>query len=710
MGFSAVIVQLVLMRELLCAFSGNEIMLGIALGGWLLTTGIGSLLGRSANRLRKPAIFLVAGFALLAALPIAQVFTLRVVRDIVFTRGAAVGVGETVLATLAILLPYCIVSGCMLTLTCEALARYESRRAIGRVYFADSMGSIAGGIVFCFVLAGRLDHFMILMIASMFILLVGWMLCFPSPADQLPNQNDKRPMVPGAILTAMVMIMIVVAVLTDPDAITTRLQYPRQNILYRGNSPYGRLVVTETDAQLNFILNGQPYVSTGNIEQVEETAHYAMIQASTPCKVLLVGGGISGTAKEILKYGIDEITCVELDPRILDVGRGFLGGNLDDPRIRLVSNDGRLFIKTTDGKYDVVIIDAPEPATLQANRFYTDSFYREVKRILAPGGILCFALGDYANYISREQARMLSSARRTLETCYRNVLLIPGGRIFLLASDAPLHSDIARRLKERKIPVVHVTHSYLDAMLTPDRIAEVQRASNESAEINKDFSPALYDYYLRRWVSQFKTQFGMLEGILAIALFTYLFLMRPAPFAVFASGFAASALEIILLLGFQVLYGCLYNQIGLVVTMFMTGLAAGSYYANRRLSAGNRTLLGAMMFVMAGFSLALPLIFVALHRFGAAPESLPAVRMTINVLTLMLGGIAGVIFPLASQLQGDGAAHVSSRLYTADFIGASLGALLVSTLLIPLTGITGACALTALLNLAGGTFVIFRKG
>ena len=62
--------------------------------------------------------------------------------------------------------------------------------------------------------------------------------------------------------------------------------------------------------------------------------------------------------------------------------------------------------------------------------------------------------------------------------------------------------------------------------------------------------------------------------------------LRAIPRVVFASGFAASALEVVLLLGYQALYGSLYRQVGLVVTVFMAGLAVGAWRTQRTLFRG----------------------------------------------------------------------------------------------------------------------------
>ena len=96
LGLSAFLTQLVLMRELLSAFSGNELVFGIVLGNWMLLTGIGSTLGKTASRLRSPITVFIVAEVLIALLPIADVFLLRWLRNVVFLRGAEVGVTETV--------------------------------------------------------------------------------------------------------------------------------------------------------------------------------------------------------------------------------------------------------------------------------------------------------------------------------------------------------------------------------------------------------------------------------------------------------------------------------------------------------------------------------------------------------------------------------------------------------------------------------------
>jgi spermidine synthase len=505
--------------------------------------------------------------------------------------------------------------------------------------------------------------------------------------------------------------------LINADDVTTAVQHWGQSVVFRANSPYGRLVVTDDAGQLTFFENGLPVISTQNVDQVEETVHYAMSQRPDARKVLLISGGIAGTAREILRYGVAEVTYVELDPLILAAGRRFLPDNLADPRIKVVTTDARRFLQQTGDRFDVVIVDLPDPTTSQLNRFYTAEFYDEVRRILTPGGVLEFPLGRYENYVSPELAQLLSCAHLTARRAFAHVLMIPGGRVFFLASDGPLSLDIAGRLERLGLATKLVNRHYLGAMLAPDRLADLDRAVAQPAKRNTDFAPALYYYHLRHWLSQFNAGAGLLAGTLAVIFAVCLLGLRAIPRVVFVSGFAASALEVVLLLGFQALYGSLYRQVGLVVTVFMGGLAVGAWRAQRTLfraptsadlpdDPGRRSAMSAravlcVLTVAIGVVAALlPAVLSHLGRLDSVAGTPLAGQGMVLLLTFGLAALVGALFPLAGATVAGETAVTASRLYTADFVGAALGALLVSTLLVPLLGATMVCFFTAALNLA----------
>jgi spermidine synthase len=739
LGFSAFLTQLTLMRELVSAFSGNELVFGIVLGVWMLMTGIGASLGQTATRWRWLITAFILAEILIALLPIADVFLLRWLRNVVFLRGAEVGVTETVAACLVLLTPYCLTTGFALTAACQiaslakpdaltlALSRptfgrcpERGHEGIGRVYLFDNLGNVFGGVLFLAVLAQWFNHFGMLYFAGLPNLLF---------AGLLATAANKRYLAASIIvILATVFGLMTFGRLDDRSR---RLEYAGQQILFHGDSPYGSLVVTRSAGQLNFIESGVPLFSTQDVAKVEEDVHYAMAQRPIAKKrsVLLISGGVSGTARELLKYPVKTIDYVELDPLILDVAEHYLPESLDDPRIHIIQGDGRQFVRQTDNRYDVVIVNVPDPSTSQLNRFYTREFFAETHRILNPGGVVSCSLGTYENYVSKELAQMLGVAKRTLQDEFANVLLLPGNRVFLLASDAPLTSDIAAQLEKAGVKPRLIGRDYLKGTLTRDRMAALNQAIAPNADANEDFNPILYYLHLRYWMSQFDVRFGLFEGVLAALLAIYVVCLRPVPLVIFCGGFAASALEVVLLLAFQILFGSLYYQVGLIVTVFMVGLVIGAALvkghgaspptrsvferrsgdpAHRNFRPILRRRLMLLALAVALLAAILPTILLALGQLEGPIASM-AGRIVIPLLVAFLAVLVGMEFPLAAQADFHTPAKTSARLYTADYVGAALGALLVSTWLIPVLGVVVVCLLTAGLNLLAAVVLWIRK-
>jgi len=720
LGISALVTQLTLMRELVSVFSGNELVFGIVLGNWLLLTGFGAYLGKAAPRLKQPIVVLIVAQIVVAVTPIAAVFLLRTLRDEVYVRGAALGPSETVVGCLVLLAPYCLVAGFLLTLASLILASRRGPASIGRVYFLDNLGDVVGGLLFSFVLVYLFDHFRILYVPAFLNLAFACLVAL---------RFGRRKLFGAAMVVTV--LLVALAVSCDLDDLSTRIQHPEEKILYRGNSPYGRLIVTESSGQYNFHHNGVILFSAQHAadteetvgytdRQVEETVHYAMAQRPDARRVLLISGGVSGTAQEVLKYwdqsDLEEevgLDYVELDPLIIDVAQRYLPGSLADARgrIRVFATDGRLFVKQAAGTYDydVVIVDVPDPSTSQINRFYTREFFEQVGRRLAADGVVSISLSHYENYLSDELANLIAVAHQTLRKEFQNVLIVPAGRIYFLASDGPLTTEVAARIEDKGVQTQWMTPHYVSDVLRPLRLEGVRRAISDEAAVNEDFSPILYYHHLRYWVSRFKVRLGLVEGALLLLLVVCLFRIRPVSFALFTTGLAASALEIVLLVGFQILYGCVYHQVGWIVTMFMVGLGIGSFTMNRILAGRTRKDLAALEFAVAAYAACLPLVLVGLGRLGNQVALGVASQMAIPFLALVLGVLVGLEFPLAGKVDFRTVSSTAARLYTADYLGAAVGALVASTLLIPVMGVMTVCLLVAGLNVASGAVMLWTS-
>lgn len=703
LGFSAAVTQFVLMRELFAVLGGNEIVVGVVLGNWLLLTGLGAWMGRLTRRVGRPETAMAFALVFAALAAVGAISAVRTLWSMVFVRGAMAGVFEIVTGSFVTLLPYCLASGFLLTAACRAMevasgisTPRENDKTLGRIYLADAAGTVIGGLAFTFVMVHNLGHFACLYLAGGLCILASIALCIA---------HRRRICLAATSLAAAA--YIVMAICGNMEKLTTDVQNAGFEVAFAGNSPYGRVVVTRSAGQYNFIHNGVPQFSTHDVAAAEQMVHPAMSQRPHARRVLVIGGGLSGAAGEVLKYPSARVDYVELDPLVLLVASKFVPETLNDPRIRIIPGDGRDVVRSSAEKYDVIIAAVPEPSTFQANRYYTQEFFRQVKRILADDGVLCLPLGEYENVLTPSARAMLATAGATLRNVFANVQVVPTGKILLLASDGVLGRDLAASIALAGVPVQLLTPGYLSGMLTPGRTTELNRVAAQIAPVDTDFSPSLCYYHLQHWLSRF--QAGKLLPLLAVPgglLLAYLLYIRRTGMAIFAAGFTASSLEIVLLLGFQVLYGSVYHKLSLLVTLFMAGLAAGAIVVNRFLARCSRQTLCLLELATSLYACLLVPAMQYLGHADSAGMSAGTGHAAFSLLAALLGVLAGSQFPLAGKLEMDLASTSAGRLYLADMVGSCLGALLASTLIIPLWGVTAACLVTAGVNVLAGLVIL----
>jgi spermidine synthase len=167
-------------------------------------------------------------------------------------------------------------------------------------------------------------------------------------------------------------------------------------IVYAKQTPFQRIVVTQSKQHFQLHLNGQlQFNSSDEYRYHEALVHPAMSSVALPKDVLVLGGGDGLAVREVLKYpSIVSVTLVDIDPAMTDLARDLQplsdlnGKSLSDPRVTVVNEDAFLWIGNSVANFDVVIIDFPDPGNYSVGKLYTTRFFHLLRQRLAPRAVI----------------------------------------------------------------------------------------------------------------------------------------------------------------------------------------------------------------------------------------------------------------------------------------------------------------------------------
>ncbi|HMA67428.1 MAG TPA: hypothetical protein VKO20_06380 [Desulfosalsimonadaceae bacterium] len=658
-GVSSVVTQLLVIREFLSLFQGNEFVISLILFNWLLLGGIGTLLartaGKGAGRTRLSAISL-----LLAGLSPLELYAIRELRDLFFLHGASLGFFPTFVYTCATVVPYCLLLGFALPYSLSTAVRLIPDYPGTRIYIADNIGDAAGGALFSFVLVLYCTPFQAVFAANLPLVIAAFALM---PAKR------RRSTVFLAGLAACMAALLLGLVMERPS-----LSPEQGKLAYYEESRYGRIAVHQAGAQHTLFLDGTPIFSSENTALAEETVHYPLSQIREAGKILLISAE-GGVMEEIQKYSPKRVDYVEIDPRLTEVQFRFGLLKKIGP-LNVINRDGRAFLKHTDKRYDAIILALPEPDTFQLNRFYTKRFFELAKSRLQPGGILSFSTEGIENYLAKPQQQKISSLYRTAGQNFRHVLMLPGQRIFFLCTDGPIQTNIPELLQEKGIRTTYIA-GYYHGNLTQTRINRINDEVLPDAPVNRDYAPRMIRIMFSEWFTQYASSPTLFIVLLAGLCLIYFLMITREEFVLFSTGCLTMGSEILVIFAFQVFFGYIYYQIGLIVTVFLAGLLPGALFGEHLRKRGLQVLL----ITDAALILFLLIFIAGVFTIG---DHLP--HGSFLVFGFLVSAACGCQFPIALYLRGSNQ-KAAVQSFSADLIGAAAGTLVTSVVLIPYAGI-----------------------
>jgi spermidine synthase len=661
-GISSVVTQLLIIREFLAQFQGNEFVIALILFNWLILGGIGTILCRRITRSFWTATASGLGWLslLLAGLPAVQILAIRYLRNVFFIHGTSVGFYSILIYSFLVTAPYCLMIGFVLPYSLFVIRTSNPDYPGARIYITDNLGDVSGGALFSFVLVLWVSPMTAVFLSNL-PLLLSVILLF--------HQFSRGRLVVylGTVATLSVLVF-------GMFLETSSLVPPESKLAYYSESRYGRIEVLKDQEQFTLFVGGVPLFSSQNLNLAEETVHYPLSQVDSVRNILLISAE-GGMMAEIEKYHPASVDYVELDPKVAEVEFRF-GLIKKIPGLTIIHQDGRAYLEKSKKMYDAIIVNLSEPDTFQINRFFTDRFFAMARRHLVRHGVLSFAMKGFDNYLAEPQRQKLSSVYNTVSDYFDHVMLLPGEKIFFLCSSRPINTDIPRLLDQKGITTRYIK-GYYYGNVTTERIDRLNALIDPKTPKNYDDVPQLMHLMFLQWFAKFSTSPTGFIVVLALFCAVYLFCIHSEEFVLFSTGGIVMGSEILVIFAFQIFFGYIYFQIGLIVTVFLAGLLPGAWFGDRFKRSSKQTLMitDGILMVLIG------LLMVALKEIG---HHLPVVFYLVFGFLVSL--ICGFQFPVALYLRG-GDAPAVTQTFSADLIGAAFGTLITNVVLIPYFGI-----------------------
>jgi len=755
LGAFALISQTMLLREFFVVVYGNEFIFGVLLANWLIGIFTGALTGSSvADRGKNNLKIFVFSLSMLAVLFPLSVIAVRLLYTVSGTPvGTYITFTNVFIYSALLIIPVSFFIGFAFPIA--ARVRTESAAPvhghvhnISTIYIFEALGSLLSGIVYTFFLVGRFNSFFITALIILPLLISCLLILKKTPFGVLRI---------GSMLLLVVNVIVLMPFVTGKiERLTVEKRwrgFSRFPLSYSVDSKYQNISVARLYTQNNLYLNAMLAAVFPNDDDNMVLAAHLVSQHPSPKRILVIGDAVSGLGRYLLKYNIDKVVSVEIDPKVVETILAFLRP-AEKRELERYREAGRFEIKTMDGRkyvkdlvgeggaFDLVYVNVSEPSTLLLNRFYTSEFFTDLSKILGKRGVVALEVTASENYMGGVVSDYTASVYNTVKSVFPYIVAAPGVRSFIFASgDADSISDDPAVLEARykKTGMEPGSLGMIFESLYPLEKTEFTRdalSGNERYRLNTDETPVAGFYFNKiiGWYgkSGFSGVLAFFEGVrlwdvvvviliffVIRLVFVFVWGRRSEPgwglrfhvlAVVFSTGMAGLVLELVILYTFQNRFGDVYYIIGFIIAVFMFGLPLGAYVSNRLIG---RKRLGEEAGVVKFLILVQVVIGCVAWVFPWMVRGFFRVVLLNQVFiffaTILVGFLVGLVFPLAVHLylgRSGRTGRAAGVVDAFDHMGAAVGAFFIGVLFLPVMGVVGVCRLAALFPVLGGILLI----
>lgn len=337
----------------------------------------------------------------------------------------------------------------------------------GVLYALSTAGSIVGTVGTAFFLIPAMGVRTILYLLGGTLLALAAMLAF----------KYGRLTRPALATTAVILALVATSPLQAAP-----IKLPASRVLYEKDSAYHQISVTE-DGLNRYLRFNRSFQGGMVLRDPFESpflytsyAHLAHVFHPTIRRVLLIGLGAGSIPKRFMRdYPDVSVDSIELDPAVVEVAKRFFEVK-EDGRHRIVVQDGRVFVRRTEAKYDLIILDAYFAEGIPFH-LATREFLETIRSRLAPGGIV---VSNIIGALEGPQSRLFRALYKTY------------GRVFPGLYPFPTAFGLARNATEtRTIILVASTR----AGMAGDEIMAIAKRLRAEGRVRLPLDRYAKDFY-----------------------------------------------------------------------------------------------------------------------------------------------------------------------------------------------------------------------
>jgi spermidine synthase len=280
--------------------------------------------------------------------------------------------------------------------------RFAFKDLVSRVFTFDYIGALLASLIFPLVLVPYMGLIRTSLFFGLMNIAVAGILLY--------RFRETRPFRRSFMVVILASCALLIAGFAYAEKImswTEGLAF-QDKVIYSKSTPYQRIVITRSNRELRLFLNGNLQFSSADEYRYHEALIHPALQALPQAKnILILGGGDGLAVREILKYPqVQSINMVDLDPAMTQLFRTnpmlvqLNAHSLLSPKVHITNTDAYRWIRQASLQYDMIIADFPDPSNYSIGKLYSNAFYKEMYRILKPGGIA--VIQSTSPYIARK--------------------------------------------------------------------------------------------------------------------------------------------------------------------------------------------------------------------------------------------------------------------------------------------------------------------